>query len=122
MTSSYLDQLRAAGYRGDYDELIAAVLPCYWIYTDLGVRLHQGDFGACAQDPQHPYASWLVTYADEAFARATEEAIGHVVARACAASEETRERMFRAFERAARHELAFFAAPMSPKPLSTTPL
>ncbi|MGO2051073.1 MAG: bifunctional hydroxymethylpyrimidine kinase/phosphomethylpyrimidine kinase, partial [Microbacterium sp.] len=32
VTTAYLDHLRAAGYRGDYDELIAAVLPCYWLY------------------------------------------------------------------------------------------
>lgn len=112
VTTAYLDHLRAAGYRGDYDELIAAVLPCYWLYTDLGVRLHRGDFGRHACDPGHPYASWLQTYADDAFARATEEAIGHVVARACAASEQTRARMLRAFEIAAGHERDFFAAPL----------
>lgn len=112
VTTAYLDHLRAAGFRGDYDELIAAVLPCYWLYTDLGVRLNRGDFGAYARDPEHPYASWLQTYADEAFAQATEEAIGHVVRRACAAGEQTRARMLRAFEIAAAHERAFFAAPL----------
>ena len=112
VTTAYLDHLRTAAYRGDYDELIAAVLPCYWLYTDLGVRLHRGEFGEYAGDPEHPYASWLETYADDAFARATQEAIGFVSARACAATEQTRERMFRAFEVAARHERAFFAAPL----------
>lgn len=112
VTTAYLNHLRSAGYRGDYDELIAAVLPCYWLYTDLGVRLHRGEFGRHARDMEHPYASWLQTYADDAFARATEEAIGHVVARASAASEHTRARMFRAFEIAARHEREFFAAPL----------
>lgn len=112
VTIAYLDHLRSAGYRGSYDELIAAVLPCYWLYTDLGVRLHGGEFGAYARDPQHPYASWLQTYADEAFAQATEEAIGYVFARASAATEQVRERMLRAFEISAGHERAFFAAPL----------
>lgn len=112
VTTAYLDHLRSAGYRGDYDELIAAVLPCYWLYTDLGARLRRGDFGAYARDPEHPYASWLQTYADEAFVRATDEAIGHVIRRACAASEQTRARMLRAFQVSAVHELAFFAAPL----------
>jgi hydroxymethylpyrimidine kinase/phosphomethylpyrimidine kinase/thiamine-phosphate diphosphorylase len=111
-TTAYLDHLRAVGFRGDYDELIAAVLPCYWLYTDLGTRLNRGDFGAYARDPEHPYASWLQTYADEAFAAATEEAIGYVISRACAATEQTRARMLRAFTTAAVHERAFFAAPL----------
>ncbi|WP_300266269.1 bifunctional hydroxymethylpyrimidine kinase/phosphomethylpyrimidine kinase [Microbacterium sp.] len=112
VTTAYLDHLRSVGYRGSYDEVIAAVLPCYWLYADLGVRLHRGDLGAYALDPEHPYASWLQTYADDAFARATETAIGFVTARASAATEQTRERMLRAFEVAARHERAFFAAPL----------
>ncbi|WP_194420011.1 bifunctional hydroxymethylpyrimidine kinase/phosphomethylpyrimidine kinase [Microbacterium abyssi] len=112
VTTAYLDHLRAAGYRGDYDELIAAVLPCYWLYADLGARLRRGDLGAYARDPEHPYASWLRTYGDDVFAQTAEEAIGHVIARACAVTEQTRARMFHAFEVAAGHERAFFAAPL----------
>ncbi|WP_435745900.1 bifunctional hydroxymethylpyrimidine kinase/phosphomethylpyrimidine kinase [Microbacterium sp. PMB16] len=111
-TTAYLDHLRSVAFGGDYAELIAAILPCFWLYTDLGRRLHAGEFGEFAQDPGHPYASWLATYADPAFEEATARAIALVSAAASKADAETRARMLRAFDASSAHELAFFAAPM----------
>ena len=111
-TVAYLDHLRAAAFTGDYAVLIAAILPCFWLYDDLGRRLHAGEFGEYACDPQHPYASWLATYADPAFEQATVQAIAYVSEAAASASPAQRSRMYRAFEIAAGHELAFFAAPL----------
>ncbi|MGM7668088.1 bifunctional hydroxymethylpyrimidine kinase/phosphomethylpyrimidine kinase [Microbacterium sp. A93] len=110
-TTAYLNHLRAAAHSGSYPELIAAALPCFWLYTDLGQRLHAGDFGAYAQSAEHPYASWLATYADPAFEDATGRAIAYVAAAATTAAPATRARMRTAFEASARHERAFFAAP-----------
>lgn len=112
-TTAYLDHLLATAQRGDHAVLVAALLPCFWIYTDLGERLAAGEFGAAALDPAHPYASWLATYADPGFAVATREAIGFVTRAAASATPEQRERMHRAFVASARHELAFFAAPLA---------
>lgn len=110
-TVAYLDHLRSVAFGGDYAELIAAVLPCFWLYTDLGTRLHAGEFDAYARDPQHPYASWLATYADPAFEKATEQAIDHVMHAATESDAAGRRRMLCAFEVSSAHELAFFAAP-----------
>lgn len=110
-TVAYLDHLRAVAFDGDYAVLIAAVLPCFWLYDDLGARLHAGGFGAAPLDPAHPFASWLATYADPAFAASTRQAVEVVGRAAAGADPDTRERMRIAFERSARHELAFFAAP-----------
>ncbi len=112
-TVAYLDHLRAVGFGGDYAALIAAVLPCFWLYTDLGERLHAGAFGAAPRDPRHPYASWLATYADPAFAEATRQAVAHVAAAAARADDAGRERMRRAFLASSAHERAFFAAPVA---------
>ncbi|UJP10668.1 bifunctional hydroxymethylpyrimidine kinase/phosphomethylpyrimidine kinase [Microbacterium sp. KUDC0406] len=112
VTTAYLDHLRATAFGGDYAELIAAVLPCYWLYADLGQRLGAGDLGAYALDPGHPYASWLTTYADPAFADANRRAIAIVTAAAADVGPEKRARMYSAFERAAQLELDFFAAPL----------
>lgn len=108
VTTAYLDHLRAAAFSGEYAVLIAAVLPCFWLYADLGARLHAGDFGARALDPQHPYASWLATYADPGFAEANERAIVFVTAAAAAVDERARQRMRRAFVISSEHERAFF--------------
>lgn len=111
-TVAYLDHLRAVAFGGDYAEIVAAVLPCFWLYTDLGRRLHAGEFGEYAHDPQHPYASWLATYADPAFEEATRTAIAYATASASRADADTRARMQHAFAVSSAHELAFFAAPM----------
>lgn len=112
-TVAYLDHLRSVAFGGDYAELIAAVLPCFWLYSDLGQRLHAGAFGEYARDARHPYASWLATYADPAFDVATEQAIAYVAEAAAASSTDRRARMLRVFEVSSAHELAFFAAPFS---------
>ncbi|WP_292721238.1 TenA family protein [Microbacterium sp. 13-71-7] len=105
-TVAYLDHLRGTAFDGDYRVLIAALLPCFWIYADVGTRLHAQAGG----DPAHPFASWLDEYADPRFAEATEEAIRIVTAHAAAADAHTRERMRTAFLRSSEHERAFFAA------------
>nr|WP_259608171.1 MULTISPECIES: bifunctional hydroxymethylpyrimidine kinase/phosphomethylpyrimidine kinase [Microbacterium] len=110
-TRAYLDHLRSVAHGGGYAELVAALLPCYWLYADLGERLRAGDFGAYTQDPGHPYASWLATYGDPAFSAASRRATDITAAAASTADTATRQRMFTAFERSAAHELAFFAAP-----------
>ncbi|MFD8770080.1 bifunctional hydroxymethylpyrimidine kinase/phosphomethylpyrimidine kinase [Microbacterium oxydans] len=115
-TTAYLDHLRSVAFGGDYAEIVAAVLPCFWLYTDLGRRLHAGAFGQYAQDPQHPYASWLVAYADPAFEEATETAIAYASEAAATADAATRARMRHVFEVSSAHELAFFAAPLEPSP------
>lgn len=112
-TTAYLDHLRSVAFGADHAELVAAVLPCFWLYADLGRRLHAGELDAAALDPEHPYASWLATYADPAFETATERAVAFVTAAAAAADAGTRSRMLRAFEISSAHELAFFAAPIA---------
>ncbi|MFJ4225460.1 bifunctional hydroxymethylpyrimidine kinase/phosphomethylpyrimidine kinase [Microbacterium sp. NPDC089695] len=111
-TTAYLDHLRSVAFGGDHAELVAAVLPCFWLYADLGRRLHAGELDAAALDPEHPYADWLATYADPAFEEATERAVEYTMRAAAAADASGRARMLRAFETSSAHELAFFAAPL----------
>lgn len=107
-TEGYVNHLLAASTRG-YEEAIAAVLPCYWVYSNLGMRIARGEFGVGAQAPDHPYAEWVAAYDDPVFAADTETAIGYVTRAAAEADTATRSRMHRAFEAAARWERDFFA-------------
>jgi hydroxymethylpyrimidine kinase/phosphomethylpyrimidine kinase len=102
-TEAYLAHLRAAADSGDHTVLIAAVLPCYWLYQDVGERL------TAAHHPDHPYADWLGMYGAPAFAEATLRAIAWVQDAARRAPEHRLQRMRAAFEESCRHELAFFA-------------
>jgi len=108
VTTAYVDHLLACAARADYGVLVAAALPCFWLYTDLGGRLAAGELGAAARSPEHPYAEWLATYSDPAFAEATRTAVAIVTETASRAAPDVRERMRRAFRISAEHELAFF--------------
>jgi hydroxymethylpyrimidine/phosphomethylpyrimidine kinase len=110
VTKAYVDHLLAASASGSYAVLLAAVLPCYWLYAEVGRQLHHGYLQAGASD-EHPYADWLRTYADEAFAEATRKAIDITDAAARAASPAERTAMMEAFSESCRYETAFFDAP-----------
>ncbi|TFD46540.1 bifunctional hydroxymethylpyrimidine kinase/phosphomethylpyrimidine kinase [Cryobacterium frigoriphilum] len=103
VTTNYLNHLLAVAGGSDYAALVAALLPCFWIYQDVGERL------AAANHAEHPFNAWLSTYADPAFAESTRQAIEIVEAAALLASDAERGRMWEAFRASAAHEVAFFA-------------
>jgi hydroxymethylpyrimidine kinase/phosphomethylpyrimidine kinase len=106
-TAGYLNHLLARCAEGDYDILIAALLPCFWLYHDIGTRLLPRSHEA------HPYRSWIETYAETGIAEVTEKAVAIVTEAAARADFGAREAMHNAFVRSAEHELAFFAAPLT---------
>lgn len=102
-TLAYTNHLHASA--ASYGELVAALLPCFWLYTDLGTRL------AARRHDQHAYDDWLALYGDPAFAEATARAIEIADAAAREAGPRERARMDAAFARSMAHELEFFEAP-----------
>lgn len=110
VTKSYVDHLVASSATGSYGVLLAAILPCYWLYAEVGQQLH-ANFLRAGSPENHPYADWLRTYADEAFAEATRKAIALTDAAAAAASSRERAAMKEAFVQSCRYETAFFDAP-----------
>ncbi|WP_405471944.1 bifunctional hydroxymethylpyrimidine kinase/phosphomethylpyrimidine kinase [Paenarthrobacter ilicis] len=110
VTKAYVDHLLAASTAGSYAVVVAAVLPCYWLYAEVGQRLHESYLEAGAPDG-HPYAAWLRTYADPDFAAATRTAIAFTEEAAANASERERAAMLEAFSDSCRYETAFFDAP-----------
>jgi hydroxymethylpyrimidine/phosphomethylpyrimidine kinase len=110
VTKSYVDHLLATSVSGSYGVLVAAVLPCFWLYAEVGATLH-GEFLAAGAPAEHPYAQWLGTYADEGFAAATRQAIAFTDAAARLASEGERKAMALAFRQSSRYEVDFFDAP-----------
>lgn len=105
-TTEYLNHLLATAARGNYTELIAAVLPCFWIYVDVGARLKEH------ATPQNPYAAWLQTYGDPDFEELNRQAVQIVTSHAASATVTEQRKMQDAFNSSARHELNFFAAPL----------
>ena len=101
--TSYLSSLVGAG---SYPALVAGVLPCFWIYQDVGERL----VGTVTGASDHPYADWIATYADPAFAAVTQQARQLTDALADDAAPATRRRMHETFRTAFRFELLFWDA------------
>jgi thiaminase (transcriptional activator TenA) len=64
--TSYL--LRVAG-TGTFEELIGAILPCYWIYWEVGKRL------VATGSPNPVYQRWIDAYASEQFANAVQRVL-----------------------------------------------
>lgn len=106
VTRAYVDHLVATAARGSYGELIAAVLPCFWLYRDIGHRLIAQNHAA------HPYSRWLDTYADDAFDADTNKAIEICSTYATTATTTERAAMDRAFRLSSWHEVEFFADPL----------
>jgi hydroxymethylpyrimidine/phosphomethylpyrimidine kinase len=110
VTKAYVDHLVAASAGGSYAVLVAAVLPCFWLYAEVGETLH-AEYVAAGAPAGHPYAEWLRTYADEDFAAATLRAIEIADDAGRAGSAGEREAMITAFRQSCRYEVEFFDAP-----------
>jgi hydroxymethylpyrimidine kinase/phosphomethylpyrimidine kinase/thiamine-phosphate diphosphorylase len=100
-TEAYLAHLERSG--GEHAVLIAALLPCFWIYEQVGLTLASKNHRA------HPYNDWLSTYGSPEFTESTEQAIALVQRAAHRADTATLTRMREAFTLSSLHERAFFA-------------
>jgi len=100
-TLAYTNHLHACAR--SYGEVVAALLPCFRLYTDLGIRL------AVRRHDAHPYDDWLAMYGDPVFTAATARATAIADAAAREAGPAERARMDSAFARSMEHEREFFA-------------
>ena len=89
----YTSFLLATAYHEPWEVLVAALLPCFWIYWDVGTAMARH----AAAD--NPYRAWIDTYADEAFGEAVRTVIGITDEAADATTEAIRARMMTAFIR-----------------------
>ncbi len=60
---AYTRHLLYIAATGTLPELLTAILPCAWIYADVGRHL----VGTTPPPASHPYADWLATYASPDF-------------------------------------------------------
>ncbi len=116
VTRAYCDHLRATAGTGSYGELVAAVLPCFWLYAAVGEHILSsvigGTSGGRGGSPAgHPYAEWIATYVDPEFAAATSRVRDLADQAYRRASRAEREAMLLAFRWSALYERDFFDAP-----------
>ncbi len=69
-TQAYTSYLLATVHTGSFADALGAVLPCYWIYAEVGRAL------LAASSPNPLYARWIATYGGEEFGATVEAVLG----------------------------------------------
>ena len=102
ITMGYTNFLRASAAGDDYVVGAAAILPCYWLYEEVGAVLSSQNHA------DHPYAEWLSMYGGEEFAAEVERSLAEVERAFETASPAQRVRAARAYLSACVYEREFF--------------
>jgi thiaminase (transcriptional activator TenA) len=98
----YVSYLLATAHAEPYEVVLGALLPCFWIYAEVGRDIH------ARAAPANPYRAWIDTYAGEEFHAAVQAVIAATDEAAADASSSLRERMHAAFARATQLEWVFW--------------
>ena len=98
----YISYLLRVAALEPFEVVLAALLPCFWIYREVGKHIH-----ARAVSP-NPYQAWIDTYAGEEFEKAVDAVIAVVDDVAKQASPRTLAAMHHAFRRATQLEWMFW--------------
>lgn len=98
----YVSYLLATAYGADHAVALAALLPCFWIYAEVGRDIH----GRAAKP--NPYQAWIDTYAGDAFHEAVAKMIAATDEAAAGAAPGTLAAMHTAYTAATRLEFLFW--------------
>jgi thiaminase/transcriptional activator TenA len=103
VTQAYIGHLQSVARSGTLGEVVAAVLPCYWIYGEAGRRLFRNR-------PRNPkiYRQWIETYAAESFWQPVREQIRLMDRLGAGANRSERRLMTAHFILSSRYEFMFW--------------
>jgi thiaminase/transcriptional activator TenA len=100
---AYCDFLLRTATLGDFGELVSALLPCFWGYSEIGRRLAQQQRSS---DPR--YGKWIDMYAADSFKDLAEWCRDLLDRLAATGSDAYRQRLEDTFVLSSRYELAFW--------------
>ncbi|MBI3780686.1 MAG: thiaminase II [candidate division NC10 bacterium] len=99
---AYTSYLLSVAYGAPFHEVIAALLPCYWIYWEVGKELERDG------SPDPLYARWIGTYASAEFGSLVRAVLDATDATAARLQAVEREAMRRHFLMTSRYEWMFW--------------
>jgi len=99
---AYTSFLTAVAYNEPWEVLVAALLPCFRIYWDVGCAI------ASTAAADNPYRAWIDTYADERFGEAVRMVVDIANRAAALASPAIVDKMLAAHRRATLYEYLFW--------------
>ena len=98
----YTSFLTATAWSESYPVVLASLLPCFWIYAEVGRDI------LARSMPGNPYQAWVDTYAGEEFHAVVRGVIETIDRLADAADSATRQRMAEAYRYSAELEWMFW--------------
>jgi thiaminase/transcriptional activator TenA len=99
---AYTGFLLATAHQEPWPVLVAALLPCFRIYWDVGCMI------AANTVPDNPYRAWIDTYANPDFGASVERMMTTVDAAADTVTPAVRDRMCAAYIRCSQYEWLFW--------------
>lgn len=100
---AYTSYLQASALHEPFAVLVAALLPCFWVYEHVGATI----LTRASPDAAHPYHEWISTYGGEQFAEHADQ-MRTITNRAAAANRSAQPAMERAFLRSTSYEWMFW--------------
>lgn len=98
----YTSFLTATAWSESYPVVLAALLPCFWIYAEVGRAI------VSQSVPNNPYQAWIDTYAGKEFHTAVRNVIATVDKVAARCDADTLEKMHAAYTMGAKLEWLFW--------------
>jgi thiaminase/transcriptional activator TenA len=102
ITSAYTNYLLAVAYGRPFAEVVGVLLPCYWVYAEVGKAL------VAKGSTQPLYQRWIDTYAGEEYEAVVEDVLDMTERVAESADKATREAMAEHFVASTRYEWMFW--------------
>lgn len=99
---AYTSHMYRAAYSGHLGDVIAAILPCYWLYYEIGEKLQ----GCTPVEPI--YQEWIAAYGGEWFRTLVEEQIKRLDEIAEQVTAADRQRMKEHFIISSQYEYSFW--------------
>jgi thiaminase (transcriptional activator TenA) len=99
---AYTSYLLATVRGGSYAEGVGVVLPCYWIYSEVGKELLR------LGSPDPRYRRWIATYGAEEYGQVVAEVIAELDRVSVGLSDEENARVRRHFRTTSRYEWMFW--------------
>ncbi|MBI2821477.1 MAG: thiaminase II [Acidobacteria bacterium] len=107
---AYTSFLVATAYSRSFEESLGALLPCYWIYWEVGKELkRRGSSNAV-------YQKWIDNYASDEYGNAVQAVLEMANQVAASADAATIRRMEENFRRSARYEWMFWDSAFHRRP------
>lgn len=112
-TESYKSYILLQGYEGTKFEILGAILPCDWIFADIGKKLNK-ESPEPSKDYHHVYLNWITSYASKNYQKSIKNLRQEIDEKSKNAGKREKKNFRKNFETGLRFEHSFFNAVYTP--------